>query len=495
MLANETVLEAPVTPAPVFAYRALKGLFISSPDSSPDHDNKENVHPDIKTLPTKMDSSVNNGQQRLQLTPSHKRKWDNVRSGTVMSPTKGILRTPGLVTPRTKALKELNVKFKSVSPEVVEQHKNVATTLPEAGPGDHMRRVSQGGFSSGRGAQHAMKPSKSMDSILDSQPTVGTRSVRSSSQQKQPANVTRSIDKSTSSTTSTSTTTAETLLSPKAIQAYMQQTEKEMKRLLRYNQKMREYARKKDAENQELQAMIEQLRKENERFRSGLIPGAQCREDHVAFAGAEVSRSQGTDGGHTTIGKSTKSNPTAPTQSRQPGSPFQPSKNPGPVELRENMDMGLGKSDNVLATVGMASATKNTDLSFGVRAPPPPMTGQGKVSLAGVESEAGAPSGPQARLGGSTRLPPDRLAAARERLRQRAEARKTSACVTTASVKNFSSCRDEADEGSGALGQHQHRAHERIRSESRYQNGDQNLIGSHLEVHSRDQSQVDWLDL
>ncbi|KAL2426540.1 hypothetical protein ABEF95_009183 [Exophiala dermatitidis] len=494
MLANETVLEAPVTPAPVFAYRALKGVFISSPDSSPDHDNKENVHPDIKTLPTKMDSSVNNGQQRLQLTPSHKRKWDNVRSGTVMSPTKGILRTPGLVTPRTKALKELNVKFKSVSPEVVEQHKNVATTLPEAGPGDHMRRVSQDGFSSGRGARHAMKPSKFMDNIPDSQPTVGKRSVRSSSQQKQLAKTTEPTARSASST---STTTAETLLSPEAIQAYMQQTEKEMKRLLRYNQKMREYARKKDAENQELQAMIEQLRKENERFRSGLIPGAQCREDHVGFAGAEVSRSQGTDGGHTTIGKSTRSNPTAPTQSRQPYSPFQPSKNPGPVELRENMDTVLGKSDNVLATVGMASATKNTDLSFGVRAPPATITAQGKVSLAGAESKAGAPSGPEARLGVSTRLPPDRLAAARERLRQRAEARKISACVTNASVENFSSCRDEADEGSGALGPKQDYYHERIRNEShnRNQKQHQTQISTHLDAHSRDQSQVDWLDL
>ncbi|KAL2426531.1 hypothetical protein ABEF95_002623 [Exophiala dermatitidis] len=494
MLADETVLEAPVTPAPVFAYRALKGLFISSPDSSPDHDNKENVHPNIMTSPMKAESAVSDLQPRLQLTPSHKRKWDNVRTGTAVSPTKGILRTPGLVTPRTKALKELNVKFKSVSPEVVEQQKNVATALPDALPGDHMRRVSQHGFGSGRRAQHAMKPSESMNNIADSQLTVGKATVRSSSQRKQPAKTTEPTARSESSTTSTSTASSEALLSPEAIQAYMQQTEKEMKRLLRYNQKMREYARKKDAENQELQTMIEQLRKENENFRSGLIPGAQCREIHVGFAGAGVSRSQGTVGGHTTIGKSTKSNPTVLTQYRQPCSTSQPSKNPVVAEQPEDMDMGLGKSNHFFATVDIASAGKNTDLSSGVRAPPATITGQGKVSLAGAGSEAGAPSELEARLGGSTRLPPDRLAAARERLRQRAEARKTSACVT-ASVKNFSSCTDQADEGSGALSRQQRPNDDRIRSKSQNQTQNQNQISTHLDVHSRDQSQVDWLGL
>lgn len=48
---------------------------------------------------------------------------------------------------------------------------------------------------------------------------------------------------------------------------YMAQTEKEIRRLIKYGQKWREYSRRQDAENARLKGLVEDLQRENERLR------------------------------------------------------------------------------------------------------------------------------------------------------------------------------------------------------------------------------------
>ena len=55
MSPNDTIVDEPVTPAPLFAYRALKGILFGSPESPRDGDdsNKENAPLDNSKPPKK----------------------------------------------------------------------------------------------------------------------------------------------------------------------------------------------------------------------------------------------------------------------------------------------------------------------------------------------------------------------------------------------------------------------------------------------------------
>jgi hypothetical protein len=229
MPGDATILEGPVTPAPIFAYRALRSIFFASPDS-PDfeHVNKENIAPTYAS-PSKSKTVIS--AKSPQLTPSQKRKRDSSNDGPLASPTKGILRTPGLATPRMKALRDVNVKFKSISPEVRLENVLAEKAKFPLAP-----------------AQDGQQPQKSVPTAKSALPPKQTA-------QSQVENMSKSV-------TAMSDSTA-------ALETYMLKTEKEMKRLVKYSQKMREYARRKDAENAELKIMVQRLRKENERLASG----------------------------------------------------------------------------------------------------------------------------------------------------------------------------------------------------------------------------------
>lgn len=385
MPGDETVFEGPATPAPVFAYRAIRGIFFASPDSSPEHDNKENVAPALYTSSPLKPKATMDGA--LQLTPSQKRKRDS--GGAILSPTKGILRTPGLPTPRAKYLKDVNVKFKSVSPEAL------GTNIYKLPVADHavVARVPPKAKEPG----HAVRPSKSTSDLTDVK-----KSQPSKQKPKKPV-PTQPSQPSAQSTPALHTGTAN-LLSAQAIEAYMQQTEKEMKKLVRYGQRMREYAHQKDAEAQDLKGIIELLQRENERLRqaASVVSESGFQQTRGRESGDTKAISRGYVCEELGRVETTIKRQLAPrqqdsaraTEARPPNQPSgQPSADPS-------------RSDHLIDQVHAYPLPH--------RAPAGSLR---HASTATTTSTAAT----------SSRLPPDRLAAARARLRQRSEARKASA--------------------------------------------------------------------
>lgn len=159
----DNILDDPVTPAPVFAFRALRGVLFGSPETPFDREdsNKENTalvnieaHKKTTTEKSargdspralknkqtttkkqktndKVRSTSEPGNMARQLNRSSKSKQhaklslvpivpqhqgDQVVSALV-SPTKSILRVPGQATPRAQSLRDINVTFKSLSPD------------------------------------------------------------------------------------------------------------------------------------------------------------------------------------------------------------------------------------------------------------------------------------------------------------------------------------------------------------------------------------------
>lgn len=479
MAYNETILEAPVTPAPLFAYRAIKGIFFASPDSSPEHANKENIEPLHAKSPMKPPSLALD----QQLTPSHKRKWDT--AGPMVSPTKGILRTPGLATPRAKLLKDVNVKFKSVSPEVLEKNNKPGDAIK----GDGAHTVPADGRPRHRGV-------KSMNDV----PVAAsgkTTNTRVSPQQKQPEPVLAPAPAPSAPAPN------DVLLSSQAIEAYMHQTEKEMKRLVRYAQKMREYARKTDAENEELKTMIRQLQKENKSLKEGGALDVRARQSDVS-ANADADAGQGLlreDVGRleATVARHVKNvrrplSGSSEVESRKTSSPsinWADSQKTCPSSITIVKPSSTTQASTTPANHRTSSSAKRihsqrehdkAEPSFGNA-----RTGSGTSIAADTEhlppsTDTGTIAGLAATVARSTRLPPDRLAAARERLRRRVEARKASAGAES-EVENQSEVQrvDTANNVSRVVDQHQHRRHDRNASVSK--------------VQSWDQSQVDWLNV
>ncbi|KIV77008.1 hypothetical protein PV11_08848 [Exophiala sideris] len=412
MPGEATILEGPVTPAPLFAYRAVRGIFFGSPDSSPEHDNKENVNPTLISSPQKLDKM----DERLQLTPSHKRKRDGGAtmlspSKAMLSPTKGILRTPGLATPRAKLLRDINVKFKSVSPESAQQKPTAAKIAGSINTNK--------GASSSKDLGHILRISKSMG---DLEPVKKEQKVVVQTKNGLPP------------------TTNTTAFPPSAMDAYMQQTEKEMKKLVRYGQKMREYARKKDAENVELKSMVEHLRRENERLRLAENSEFQTKQDQDKPGNVHEGTIQGCGKIASTAVKqlAKQENVTqrpATQQLRQPSaSKAVPGTKTGPVS---SMAKHRKPSDHQHPPAGISFHPKSTTdfLNNGLPvrsassgAPATQPSTRTTIGSTYTNKDAAAALASIVDTGtGSTRLAPDRLAAARERLRQRAEARKSSA--------------------------------------------------------------------
>lgn len=224
MAPEETLLDPPVTPAHLFAYRALRGWFAGSPDS-PD-DDKENLSP--VTIKTLAGNTTSNSDDVLRLSPQ-KRKRDSL--AIPLSPTKSILRTPGAPTPRAKSLRDMNVKFKSASPEVRRKDlkmgvKNAEgniqpTTQAAAGNSDHKASI--------------LAPSPATVKLKPQPPVLD------------PA-----------------------VYDTNLLDDQNRRTAREMKRLVRYGTKWRDFARRRDEENAKLRLLLEDTRRENRRLEAVL---------------------------------------------------------------------------------------------------------------------------------------------------------------------------------------------------------------------------------
>lgn len=231
MASEETILEnAPVTPAHKFAWRAFKGFVYGSPES-PEHIGKENM------LPTRLSPQKRVSIDVASLSPQ-KRKLE-----LQVSPTKSILRTPGAPTPRAQSLRDMNVTFKSLSPES-QLTQTSAVAVLEQQVDSLWQELEQ-----------------SLD-ITNAQPkpkrvTSETRTKKQRKPEVLP-----------------DTPPAPSLAPPTTANAdqdaYARRTEKEVKRLLRQHKKLRDYARRVDDQNVELQVMVEDLQRENARLRNKL---------------------------------------------------------------------------------------------------------------------------------------------------------------------------------------------------------------------------------
>jgi len=263
MATEETQLHDPVTPAPVFAYRALRSIFYASPDSSPET-NKENNRKLSPKHASPRKAKVATFAVPPKLTPQ-KRKTS---SNDVVSPTKSILRTPGAVTPRRAMLRDLNVTFKdarmSVSPQLA---RKVKSPVKATVGGDVKIAISQPG-----------NPKGTTEEIFGTVSTQHSERVMSPMKQRAVTNIQSSHPPSKDTGRQWPSTT-EATFTMADIEAYMRNTEKEMKRLVRHAQKMRDYARKQDAENTRLRKLVEDLQEENERLRKAEVRRAGKDEE------------------------------------------------------------------------------------------------------------------------------------------------------------------------------------------------------------------------
>ncbi|RMZ74994.1 hypothetical protein DV737_g5545, partial [Chaetothyriales sp. CBS 132003] len=225
MAPNETTfLEPPVTPAPLFAYRALRGFIFGSPDPDKSPERVSQITEKENIFPPRFDSAVREplkDSQRLRLSPP-KRKRGSDALAPPMSPTKGILRTPGTLTPRAKALRDVNVKFRSVSPEV--------------------RR---------KDAQHDGSKEKPKKTNNTKGGDDGCTDKATKDHLHNP------------STTSTSTAHS-------AFDDYQRRTERQMKILIVDRNKWRDMARRAGDENTRLKLQLAQAQRENERLETKL---------------------------------------------------------------------------------------------------------------------------------------------------------------------------------------------------------------------------------
>ena len=239
---EETLLDPPITPAPIFAYRALRGLIFGSPDpnSSPErvvqHRDKENVSPlRLGTIaaglekgnytPKRSPQKRKRGNEVLSLSPS-------IGLSVPVSPTKSILRTPGVPTPRAKALRDVNVKFRSLSPEVRRKNVKHATVLEDIVVTKPIIQLD---------AERAKKSHTASEAVIKE-------------------------DVIAESTARTGITARPGGISESDFQDYERRTQKEMKMLIKQGQKWREYARLQDEDNAKLRQLLEQAQKENERL-------------------------------------------------------------------------------------------------------------------------------------------------------------------------------------------------------------------------------------
>ena len=387
-MAEFTILDAPETPAPVFAFRALRNVIFGSPNDD-DEGSKENAS-SPKQAPT-LRSKIS-ALTCPSLSPSKRRKTNQYAS-----PAKSILRTPGIPTPRKQ---NTNVTFKDVTP-------SLSPELTRKPPTPAVVPVSEDAKCTAVATQPNVK-----------RPLPVRPSDTSSSAPKPTSKIQAAPASKTSEQTSATFD----------IEAYKLSTEKEMKKLVRYGQKMREYARKQDEENTKLKIALEELQKENEelRNRERLRGASHAREpnqrQHTEEAGqrqASVMRS-----GRNLSDKREENHLVRDTSDRRHASSrttsatYRGADAPEPSPPKHKPASPLKRK-------------ASTQLK-----PEPSPVRQSKLTIQpdhyaarpSVEEKAPTP-GPV-----SARLPVERLAAARERIRLKAELRKKTVTGTSSPV-------------------------------------------------------------
>jgi len=358
------MLDAPETPAPVFAYRALKGILFGSPDYDEEDEDKENIMPatpiekpkkavqkvdrrgrvDSSSLQPSLAQSPNAGRREgYPVSPSPRKRRQ-------VSPTKSILRTPGIPTPRRQ---NVNVTFKDVRPSASPTAVN-AKLLP-----------------------------------AQKEPTAATQSQQAT---KAAANTTGSAPLEAVNAAEEVEILPVPVYDMSAVDAYLTSTEREMKKLVRYAQKMKEYARVSQQENASLKVEINQLKRELEELRKAKTMTRGVSDEKIVEKASDIRMAAEND-----------------IKARVPAFELVGQIRPATATKSRNIDR-----NNAGTRVGKGRTQPGTELPD--QKEPTDIRAQDKGQYSEQVSKRRAASKAQ--------LPPDRLAAAKERLRVKSEERR-----------------------------------------------------------------------
>jgi hypothetical protein len=370
------VFDAPETPAPLFAYRALKSVLFGTHDGyESDENNKENICLDnLSDRLTESQNTPRKSQASTIQTPPRQRPTPR----RLLSPAKSILRTPGVPTPRRQ---NVTVKFKDAKSSSMKLDTSMDGVISGHAPTPQPVKQSTVGSVVRPGASRGPE-------VL--QPTVRPQSG--------------------------STGQAEAFYNVEEMDAYMASTEHEMKKLVRYGQRMREFARLTQKENALLKRELDGLRKDMKN------PG-RGKERQIGRAGQrqKADRENGGLFDLTPIPSPPKlASPTA-SKATQPefptttaglsGTAGTSSKSHHQVRPRRPSAEREGITRTQLQEVAAAAAVTKSDLAAPFTAP---ATSPRPTAFDAYDT----------RMAARTQLPPDRVAAAKARLRLKSEQRK-----------------------------------------------------------------------
>ena len=356
----------PETPAPIFAYRALKGAIFGSPEREEEEVGdtikkafEENIAPASlirPSTPPTLRSIVAN--DALHISPAHR----TAPHGP--SPAKSILRTPGVPTPRRQ---KVSVSFKDVRASVSPSSPKSSTNLVRT-----------------TGTTQKASPRLKTKMLSTREPSVGnTIAQRTVTKSPQKIEIEQQLE-------------ARRVLGDAL---YVKSAERDMKKLVRYGQRMREYARLSEQENATLKRELEVLRTENERLRRrksmrgatmSLKPANRDQVNDQSEPKIDADRPRLLEG----------KNETTPT--------YMPAK--------KIVDVEKPRTETVQSSKVLTAPRKLMERCLDPALPPKETT--------------------EPRVTSQVQLPPDRLAAARERLRVKSRTRKRALGVIDSTWSN-----------------------------------------------------------
>jgi regulator of replication initiation timing len=278
-------------------------------------------------------------RQRYQISPSPRKRRQ-------ISPTKSILRTPGIPTPRRQ---NVNVTFKDVRPSASPTAVN-AKLLP-----------------------------------AQKEPMAATQSQRAT---KMATNTTGNAPPGTVNAARKVEILPVPVYDMSAVDTYLTSTEREMKRLVRYAQKMKEYARVSQQENAALKVERNQLKRELEELRKAKTMTRSASDEKIVEKVPDAGRT---------------------AAACVPAVELLGQMRPATTTRLRNMER-----NNAGTSVGKGRTQPGTELLD--QKEPVDILAQDKGQHSGLVSKKRAASKAQ--------LPPDRLAAAKERLRVKSEERR-----------------------------------------------------------------------
>lgn len=264
MVLDHTLIDDPKTPAYKFAYRAFRGMLYGEPDDSPvkpTHDDREYKEKENDFLQV---TKAGEGPVVKRKSPSRQRDETTPKRQRMIaaSPSKSILRNPNLPTPRRTQSRDLTVTFKDLSRSLTpELRRDTAPSRTSPSP----TRIHTMSLTASRDVQKSLTADfVTAKKVPDAHTSAGENCVE--------------FD----------------------LQTYIAQTEKEIRKLIKYGQKMRDIAKQQKADNERLKQTLGDVRKDNEVLKKTLARadstrGADDQPSEMSFEVRRKSVEKGTE--------------------------------------------------------------------------------------------------------------------------------------------------------------------------------------------------------